>query len=101
MEFNSYTVGPNAPLKFSGGTRIAFTEKQYSRRARNLIDYKRDGDRHIATVDTSIMFKHGETFELGGALPKSYYPLVLTPPAAKVAPIPAKATAKGKRRAKK
>ncbi len=100
MEFHSYTVGPAGPLKFSGGTRVALTDDQYRRRAHNLIDVEHDGERHIATVDVSIMFKHGETFELGGALPKSYYALVLNPPVDKPAPTPATAPAK-KRKAKK
>ena len=100
MEFNSYTVGPAGPLKFSGGTRVALTDDQYRRRAHNLIDVEFDGEKHMATIRTSIMFKSGETFELGGDLPKSYYALVLDPPVAKAEPKPVKAPAK-KRRARK
>ncbi len=112
MEFSKHTVGQERFIVFHGGVHVRLTADQYRRRKHLLTEVMRDGDAYVGFAVRDITFKCGETFEIEGVLPKSYYGLVLDPPqrttpkppAKTMPPAMAKAPAKApkaKRKAKK
>ncbi len=82
MKFSQHTVGHGSYLTVNDGVYVRLTPDQYRRRKHTLADVKKDDLCYIAKVVGTIMFKIGETFEIEGPLPKSYWSMVTDPPKA-------------------